>query len=350
MSKDYKLDQIFYRIINGYFYITVNGQSYKVKYANNHLKYMAENLYISIMEDSRFDTEYLKQAQLDKILQANEVWTKEQEEQLDKIKKQLDKLKMRLCEYYKDLSVRDEAKKEIEELKSYEEELKNNKHSLDYLTLEYYASSIKNKYLTSQLITDLNDNPVFPDKYEDVDEKILTSFVIEINKNIITGDQIRQIALGPLWQRYSGMTDIFGPCINLNDDQINLLSLSMMFKNVRQHPECPDDEIIEDQDALEGWFMIQKDKAEKTKKKNAALSKVRGKVKNHDFVYVMTRDMKEAESIESLNDLRGKSLVNAVRSSVTEVGETKKWKDIPFIDRELKSEAYRNQKKGIPGQ
>jgi hypothetical protein len=58
--------------------------------------------------------------------------------------------------------------------------------------------------------------------------------------------------------------------------------------------------------------------------------------------------MEEAQAIEELNDHRGKQILNAVRNSNLQDGETMKWKDIPFIKQEIQSQAYKNQKKGVP--
>jgi len=349
LNKDYSLGLKFYKIINGFFYITINNVKYKIIYADNQIKYEAEMLYFSLMNDSRFDTEYLTDSEVQHMLISNGSWSEEQEDKLKKIEDQIDKLKIKLCTYYTDISVNKQAKEEIATLKTYKDELLTNKHSLDYLTLNFFATNIKNKYIISQCVLREDGSNVFGKSYENFDIRLLDQIITEINKyHTITGEELREICLGELWYRYSSCKDsIFGPLIDLNDDQINLISLTRMYENVRNHPECPSDSLIRDNDALDGWFLIQKDKAQKNKKKNESLSKVRGKVKGHDFVYVITQNKEEAAAIESLNDFRGKQLVDNVRNSVT-IGESKKWKDIPFIKQELQSEIYRNQKQGLP--
>ena len=177
---------------------------------------------------------------------------------------------------------------------------------------------------------------------------MLKPITAEVESNQITASDLRNICNGELWKRYLCQTNIFGPSIDLNDDQINLLSLQKMYDNVRQHPECPQEEIILDSDALDGWFLIQKDKQQQNKKKNEALKKVRGKVKNHDFIYVMTNgDKEEIRAVEGMNDLRGKSLVESVRRTARS-GKKTPWKDVPYIKQELKQQFIKGQKKGVP--
>lgn len=346
--KNYLLDLKLYRIINGYFNIQIKDQNYRIVYPDNKKKYEAEKIYVSLIEDSRFDTEYLNSSQLEKILIHNEIWSKEQQEQLNSIDEQIDKLKIRLYENYTKEEIKQQAQFELKTLRTYQYELLSKKHSLDYLTLDFFANNIKNQYLISQCILTDNGDQIFDVDYYKMDLDLLRNIINEIDKHQITAEDLRLICLGDTWKRYVCQDNIFGPSIYLNDDQINLLSLQKMYDNVRQHPECPEENIIEDADALDGWFLYQKEKNKKNKKKNEALNKVRGKVSGHDFVYVITQDKAEASAVEDLNDNRGKQLVSAVRNMELKDGEEIKWKDIPFIKREIQSEAYRNQKQGVP--
>lgn len=347
--KDYLIDLKFYRIINGYFEIQIKDQKYKIVYPNNKIKYEAEKLYVSLMQDSRFDTEYLNYSQLEKILTHNNLWSDEQHEQLENIENEINNLKIKLFQNYSSEEIKKRLRFEIKHIKGYESELLNIKHSLDYLTLDFFASNIKNQYLISQCILNMQDEPVFDTDYYKIDLSLLKNIISEIDKNKISAEDLRLICKGDTWRRYLCQDNIFGAAsIELNDDQINLLNLQKMYDNVRQHPECPEEEIIQDPDALDGWFLFQKAKNKETKKKNKALSKVRGKVNNHDFVYVITNDKEEAQAIEELNDFRGKNIVNAVRELKLKDGEKIKWRDIPYIKQEIKSDIYKNQKQGVP--
>ena len=346
--KDHTLNLKFFRIITGYYNIRINSTDYKIIYPNHEIKYAAERLYVSFMENSKFDTEYLKTAELNDILSSEHIWNEDKEKNLKEVQEHIDKLKMRLCEYWNKKKIRSEAHAEIRMLKEYFYEMNTQKHSLDYLTLDFFANNIKNEYIISQCILYEDNQNVFESNYQDIEVEELKPFLLEINRHQITGEELRAICKGDEWRRYSNSDNIFGPTINLNDDQNNLLALQRMYDNVRQHPECPEDDLIDDSDALDGWFLIQKDKAQKNKKKTEALEKIRGKVGSHDFQYIMTRDMDEAEAIEEMNDFRGRQLVDAVRAATPNDGDTMKWSQVPFIKQELQSEAYRNQKQGVP--
>ena len=49
-----------------------------------------------------------------------------------------------------------------------------------------------------------------------------------------------------------------------------------------------------------------------------------------------------------MNDSRGRQLVDSVRAATPNVGDEMNWREIPFIKQEIQSEAYRNQKQGVP--
>lgn len=337
---NYAVDLKLYRIINGYFYIDIKNQKYKIIYPDMHKKYEAEQLYVSILQDSRFDTEYLKPAELDRILRSNDIWSDEEQEKLDKIDTEIDKYKIKLYEHYSNEDLRERIKKELETLKKYRSELFMTKHSLDYLTLNFFAQNIKNQFLISQCVLNQDDKPVFGKDYYSMDLDLLKNIITETQKDQISAEDLRQICRSDTWKRYLCSDNIFGPTIHLNDDQVNLLSLQKMYDNVAQHPECPDEKIIEDPDALDGWFLYQKDKNKKNKKKNQALNKVRGKVKGHDFVYIMSQDAEESAAIEDMNDHRGKQLIAGFRKTAQTAEKDIKWKDIPFIKQDLQNQAF----------
>lgn len=346
--EDLLCDLKFYRIINGYFEIQVKDQRYKIVYPNNQQKYEAEQLYVSLMQDSRFDIEYLNNSQLYKILEYNQIWSTEQQQSLDDLEENIDKFKVVLYKQYFDDDRRESTKQELSTLRKFQKDLLSKKHSLDYLTLNFFANNIKNQYLISQCVLTLKGEPVFGKNYYEFDLDLLKIIIAEVDKHRITSSDLKKICTGELWKRYLCSNNVFGPSIHLNDDQINLLSLQKMYDNVRQHPERPEEAIIMDSDALDGWFLDQQEKVKMRKLKNEALSKVRGKVRGHDYIYIMTNgDQDQIKAVEGMNDLRGRSIARSMREA-TKSGETVSWKDVPYIKQELRSKAYQNQKQGVP--
>ena len=342
---DYRLNLKLYIVLNGYFKIKVGDTIYKVVYPSLEDKYRAEELYVNIMDSGRFDIELMNNHQVDSILSHYDVWKPEMDERLDFCKKSLEQQKIELYKEYSNKDLKDKIKAEIQQLKKILLDLTEKKHSMDYLKLEYFATSSKNQYLLSQRIIKEDGTKVFDEDYNELDTSKLSKFLKPIEENCVTSQNLRDIAKTDNWLSYAVTDNIFGPSINLNDDQRNLLALHRMYTNVRQHPECPSDEIINDDDALDGWFLFQQQKRENEKTKNKLLDRVRGKVKNHSDIFIFTQDEKESKAIWDMNNAEGKMTIKSIEKSIGDMeGETIEWQDIPIVRQQLIDEKTKGSK------
>lgn len=330
------LDLKLYQILTGYYYITIKGKQYKIVYPSTEVKYRSEELYCSILEDAKYELSYISQTELNNILSTNKIWLPEMQKELDHSTKQLEEYKIKLYQNYF-LELKKDIKLALSEIKKNISRLTVIKHSLDYLTLETYTISSKNQYAISQCIYDSEDNPVFDKDYNKLDLNILGKFLIEINYKQVTAQQIRDIVKSDTWKSYTCQANIFGPSVELNDDQRNLLSLEKMYQNAREHPDCPDDKIVNDDDALDGWFMFQRDKAKKQKKKNEALNKIGGNVDKHDNVYIMTSNVEEHNAVLDMNDNVGKTTLKNIQETADKLGPDGEilWQDIPAVRQDI---------------
>lgn len=342
---DYKLNYKLYSILNGYYHITVNNIKYKVIYPSIEVKYRAEELYVDIMDQAKYETEYLSNNQVENILRHHRMWSDEMQERLDSCTKIIDEYKMQLYQEYFNADRRADIKKLLKSVKTAMQELSESKHSMDYLKLEYFAMSMKNQYIISQRILNMDGSQVFDQDYRDLDSRELSKFLKPIEEKTPTAQDLREIVKGDTWSSYTVQDNIFGPSITLNDDQRNLLALQRMYNNVRQHPECPSDEIINDDDALDGWFLFQKDKKKKEKVKNSLLSKVRGKVKNHSDIFIFTNNKEERQAIWEMNNPEGKRTIKSIEKTMEDrKGEKIAWQDIPIIRQQLIDEKLKGSK------
>ena len=107
------LDKLLYRILLGYYYIILNDVKYKVIYPSIELKYEAEILYDSIIEDNKYDKSWMTQEEINFELAKNEIWTKEDEDILEKTKKSIDLIKIELYLNFSNSSKRNKIKKNI---------------------------------------------------------------------------------------------------------------------------------------------------------------------------------------------------------------------------------------------
>jgi hypothetical protein len=349
------LDKLFYRIILGYYYIYINNNKYKVTYPDISIKYEAEIIYDEAIEDNKFNKVYLNSDEIKLYLKIHNIWVPSDEIKFKDCEKFLEDCKVELYLNYINTKARDIHKKNIVKATKDLEVLYQKKNSFNYLTIEEHATTIKNEFILMNTIYDTNNNLIFNySNYNNSSYYKLQSFIKEILDYSIKPDQLRLLAKSDLWKSYAMSTNMEKNILSINDDYRHLINLHKMYDNVRQHPECPSQEIIEDDDALDGWFIYQNNKAEKEKKKNAILDKFGGNMKKAGEVFMLTNDVQETKDIFDLNDQTSKHNIKEIIAlgknkdkDKNNSNESIKWQDLPFVQRDLRAQALKQSSETI---
>lgn len=331
----YNIEYNLYRILNGFYYIEYNNTKYKIVYPSIRLKYKAQELFIQLLEDNKFDTSWYSDIQISMILNENNIWNKEKEDLLKKQEALLDSEKIALYQNFMNTKQRESHKKTIKIINKIINELIIDKKSLDYLTLNFFAETIKYEYIIMNCILDIKNNKkVFSkNSLNNSDYKTIQDLSkIILTKQLNTYD-LRQIAKSDLWRSYYTEHHLFDkPSIYQNDDQRHLIKLTQMYDSVKQHPDMPNEEIIIDDDALDGWFLYQKEKSKQEKTKNQVLDKIGGntKIGKSGEVFVVTNDLTESRTINSLNDPKTQQDIARTKQIVKEKGSVS-WTDLDHV-------------------
>jgi hypothetical protein len=331
-----EIEKLLYRILLGYYYIIIDNNKYKIIYPTLQLKYEAQLLYDEIIDNNKYDKRLLTSEEIEKYLKLHGFWNKSKDEEFEKAKKILEDLKVDLYLNYTNEKKRVSVKSKIKAINKSLDDLYNLKNSMSHLSIENHAMSIKNEYIIMNTIY-LNDKLYFTNYDENkCESRILQNFIREIVENTIEPSTLRQIAKSDVWRSYSNICDLKAD-FNVNDDYRHLIGLHKMFDNVKQHPECPSEDIINDDDALDGWFIYQHQKAEKEKKKNSILDKVGGNTKKAGEVFVVTDDITERNDIYDLNDLNTRQNIKELIAIGKQHPDAKiPWQDLSFVQRELR--------------
>lgn len=149
-------------------------------------------------------------------------------------------------------------------------------------------------------------------------------------------DQIRELAKMDLWRSIWNCNKIHGGLLfnrtptDYSRDQINLCSFSIMYDNVFEHPESPNEKIIDDNDALDGWLILQRKKSDSEKLKNEKLTK-NSKIANSQEQFIMASSPEEAELIYNMNTDDAKNIIKQRFELIDKKGQVK---DFEFADRQ----------------
>ena len=332
-------EKLLYRILLGYYYIYVDNTKYKIVYPNAHIKYQAEYLYDTIIEDNKYDKTWLTQKEIDLYLAVNKIWLPADNDKITTLNEIIENTKIELYINFVNENKRKSIKKQIHQLNSDLELLYQKKNSLNYLSIIEQAITIKNEFLIMNSIYDDNDNLIFTNPYQDsYNHQDLQIFIKEIINSSININDLRLLARSDLWKSYISSMNLEKKFLEINDDYRHLINIHRMYENAKQHPEAPSEQIIDDDDALDGWFIYQNRKIEKEKKKNNILDKVGGNVKNAGEIFYISHDPNERKEILSLNSVQDKKNLEEM-IKIHQEGKEVQWKDLSFVKQNIQRQA-----------
>jgi hypothetical protein len=338
---DSDIESYIYRIINGYYYISINNKKYKILLPRLSIKNQAHSIYLSILDDNKFDTaSWITSKAIDNLLNIYDIWNNDKQKILDEYSKNLDNFKIELYLNFDNQTVRNETKKYITNTLTEINKLYNSKHYFDYLTLEYYAQNIKNQYLVMNMIYNIDDTKVFNyNNFDDINFMFLEKFLFEIHQNVIPSQDIKKIARHEIWRSFWNISKekIFdGTAKDWTDEQQSLVNFTKVLDSIKEHMEAPSSDVIDDDDALDGWILYQNDKNEKEKKKKQISDRYDLNNKKGNEIFILTKDKKEMNTIFGLNDNQTRKDLIAANKLINEKGTVKE-ADLPHVKRELRN-------------
>ena len=323
-------DDLINRIISGYQLIKYNKKIYKLAKPGTDLKIAANILYQEQYEENLFSNFVLKQ-DINNILISSGIIAKDFEEKLNITEKSLEKAKIDLFKNFYTPSQKNKAKNRISAISKALNQAYSEKHSFDFLILENYCENIKNEYIiANSLYVYDHQNLVFKN-YPNIDYVLFNEITQNISKNIISVTEYKKLARSEEWRKiYSaGDVNIFsGPTSEYTEEQKALISISKMYDKIYEHPECPDQEIIEDDDALDGW-MLHHQQENKRRKIEKGVDKSLGKHAGAGEVFLMAgNNQQEINQVMELNSPQALNKINAR----TKIAAGQQVEDVDFDD------------------
>lgn len=300
---DAEIDFYITRILCGYLIFFYNGERYELRYPSNQLKYEANLLYNNIMNDEKYG-DWIRQENLNRVLIMLGLWDKDTEKVIGQFEKRVDNLKL---DIYKNFTISSTREKIRTNLRSTENQLNrilNIKNEFASNTLEGYASSIKHEFIVCNTLYK-NNKLVFniDNAKNNASYQYFNNLVNEINQHTIGIKMFKAIARSGSWRSFWNCDKsniLKEQVIDWTDEQRSLINITKMYDNIYEHTECPEEAIIDDDDALDGWLIAQKQKVKQIKKQSSIDSN-NPNLKKAQEVFVMSADETDAEEILSLN-------------------------------------------------
>lgn len=292
-----------------------------------------------------YDKAY-KQAMVDGIMNEDEIndwmlnnglWTGVDDKKTDGFKKDLEKLKIEIYHNRNDKKLREKIRLYIrtgeKQLASHLKE----KNSFYQNTCEAYALSEKISWIIKN--TTYLNNKLYDFK------SISLSYVIdEWQNSILSENIIRELAREEPWKSLWSIRDNSGVKLfstldteEITPNQKHIIIWSQIYDNIQESLECPNDDVIKDDDLLDGWFLIQSQKREKERLEREFESHNKNeKIKNSEEVYIVANpnDQDSISKINALNDQHAQSIKKQRLDVITQKGGFARQHD--FLDEKRK--------------
>jgi hypothetical protein len=322
-------------------YKNANENVYLITKPTRQQEYIAEQLYDDTIEDNKFSNLYTIE-QILKVLLFYKFIPLDYEKRLKTLSKKADDAKITL---YEAMIVVNDSEKEKQIKKSRRRlsdvnrkynRLSENIHSLDYVTLEGYAQTIKSQYLTLCSLKTLDNKQVFVDQnpetiINNIQASLLFSNVVNyINYTKISMHDLRVVSQHEPWRSYWGANkqNVFGrPSIEWTDDQRLLVLFTRMYDGAYESMNCPGKAVFDDDDAFDGWMVKEQRDREKDRNKKQIDDSL-DKHGSAEEIFIPAANLKQAKQIDEMNTVESKMIKKSKFKAVAELGKVKE-QDLP---------------------
>lgn len=287
--KDYEKEKYLYRILSGK--TMLKRLRLDVLAPSLDLLYEAEEIYSEYFDKKGL----MSKEDLHQYLLNDGEITIQDLNYIKEFRNLLENLQVELCSNFSDQLKADQWRKMISDAKEKYEYISTKVSEYDSYSKEGLANYAKSIFL-------IRNTTYCNQKLYDFSNIQPVVILNELNKYIISVDDVRNLAKNSSWA--NTWFSLKGQNIFNNFptfEQQLLIMWSKIYDNVRESMEFPGEDLLQDNDALDGWLIIQNKKSkEKQNEKKTKLSR-NSKIANADEVFIIANNKEEADRINRLN-------------------------------------------------
>lgn len=294
-----------------YFVSRMRSGKYYLKYKDVRLtvltptiddQYFIDEKYYTVYDECLLDGVKTNE-QIEEWMMQKNLWSPEKDEKIEGIKKDIENTKVKVYENRHNQTYLDQGKrvlrlgeKQLQDLQA--ERAKFFRNTCEGVAIGSRVGEYMKRctYFGSELY-DFSTAPV----------EVLSNLYYSM---LIKDGDCRELARTEPWRSIWLMKDHIKLFANdegreLSHDQRNIVVWSNMYDNIQESMECPTEDVINDDDLLDGWFIVQRRKREDERNK-ADVDQMSGNISRHQEVFLPANNKKEAEKINNLNSMTGK--------------------------------------------
>lgn len=302
--KSHERDFFVSRISCGYFYFSINDIKYKYIQPNKDIILEANDIYQKSYNESLNGTAINNE--IKELLIKEYGWKLDNENFLLDFNDNCKELKINLYKNMYHPFKKEFFKKNIRELEKEYNRLFNIKNTFHYMTPEGISESNKWSFIVNHCIYRNSLRQSFSMQQT----KRIVNIIWE---NYITDNMLRDLCKhepwSNIWYASQGRNLFKGKYTDYSNEQLRLISWSRMYDNIRKSAKPPSEDVITDDDILDGWLAL--NAIEREKERNIADAENRignKKIRNSQEVFIPVSTREEFKKIEDLNSGENKVL------------------------------------------
>lgn len=297
------------QIICGYTVCEYGNDSVIVHEPSPITKVRAQQLYKKSLNDAILNDNPTFKETLDEMISWG-MWDKRREKEYDELSIKLEALKIELYQSFLSFKRKDTIKHAIADVRRREIQLTRERDAYRFTTAEGAAAAIKNKFLICESTTTMDGQPLFPLGFSKTNNYHIEQLTQSYFSNRVDENVLRDLCKNEPWRsiwsagKFEG--GVFGkPSSLLSNDQRMIMIWSKIYDSIHESPDCPPEEVLDDDDMLDGWMIINSRKREAEKKESHGL-KPGDKFAGADEVYILAEDENAVARIEAMNSREAK--------------------------------------------
>ena len=247
----------------------------------------------------------------------NGFWNDEEEKRLNTdIPKYIENCKVELYESLFDGNRRERIKLYLGRAKKELENIYRTRHEWDYLGCHGVALFARWQRLIELCTRHKNKRYNFS---EIKPHEILNY----LNSSVLSDTSIRELARTDpwrsMWSCYKSGSKLMDNSVSIwTDHQKRLVAYSVFYDNIYEAHDCPSDDVIDDDDMLDGWITLKKREIAKEKEKNAINNRL-GESAKHQEVFIPV-DREDVNKVYSMNDMYNRTIIQSRLKTIQEKG------------------------------
>ena len=273
------------------------------------------------------------------------LWTQKDEDRIEGLEKDIERLKVELFQNRNKKQLVGQIRKYLKAGKEQHLKMMEKKYALCENSCEgvLYSKKIKD-HVSFCCYKETDQGEELYDFKEIPKDSIAQAY----NMQMLGETALRELARSDPWKSSwilhdTNTTKLFSnkEGTELTPDQKNLLIWSKMYDNVQESMECPTEDVIEDDDMLDGWFVLQRKQREKdrtTKELEQATNNP--KIAQSDEIFVFTDNQESANKINQSNTFHAQHVKKQRDAVINAKGEAQ---DLDFQDQQVKMRAQQNE-------